>query len=437
MSDERVRVLQMLEQGLITYEQSLALLNALGQTTASKASATEAEMTPVNEELDLDDEEDDDEMDSIEDEEDDQEDEEDEDEDECLGCHADSNFRLNTDQVVSDVRDSLDAAYQDVKQAMSHVSREMRQVGPQVSEEVRGAMQEVARDVGEAMRSVGEELHEALSDVQASGGWGFGWRNTYTFREEEKLSVADGVNIFDLTISTKNGNVKVAAGDTEVIKLQTVKKIQADNRHMAQETAEVAVVRSLEENGERLVLKLTVPEMVSGVAVSFDLLIPRRLIAEVNILSKNGGIYLEELNGSAQVESKNGGLSILGGNYRSIIADTKNGGAKLMAAVQDGSVITKNGSLRCLLKPQHSGRLNLESKNGSLVLEMPQDATQGYSVDASSVHGSVYVDLPDFRTSLSNRRHRQGQTADFEAKEKQLTIVANTKNGSVSVKALP
>lgn len=442
MSDERVRVLQMLEQGLITYEQSLALLNALGeQTPAPRASASEASAAQIAPE-DLEDDQmdavaaddrDDDDVDEDDDEEEDH-DEEDDDE-ECLNC-ADSGFRLNTDRVVSDVRESLDAAYQDVKQAMSHVSREMRHVGPQVSGEVRDAMQEVARDVGEAMRSVGEELRDALSEVQVSGGWGFGWRNTYTFRDEEELAVSESAHILDLTISTKNGNVKVAAGDTDVIKLHVLKKVQADNKQMAQEIAETAVVRTLEENGDRLKLQLMVPDIVSGVAVSFDLLVPKRLIAEANILSKNGGIYLEELNGSAQVESKNGELRILGGHYRSLTAETKNGSAKLMATVQDGSLITKNGSLRCLLKPAQRGRLRLESKNGSVVLEVPQDATQGYSVDASSLHGSVNIDLPDFQATLSDRKHRQGQTADFESKEKQLTIVADTKNGSVSIRAL-
>ncbi len=441
MSDERVRVLQMLEQGLITYEQSLALLNALGgQAPAPKGAGAAAQDNSSEDDLVLDDREVDD-LDTLEDDEEDHEDEaeehEDDEDDECMDCGSNSSFRLNTDQVVADVRGSLDSAYQDVKQAMSHVSREMRHVGPQVSGEVRDAMQEVARDVGEAMRSVGEELREALAEVQSSGGWGFGWRNTYTFRDEEELAVTEGVNIFDLTISTKNGNVKVAAADTEVIKLQVVKKIQADNKQMAQETADTAVVRTLEESGERLVLKLTVPDIVSGVAVSFDLRIPKRLVAEVNILSKNGGIYLEELSGSAQVESKNGELRILGGNYRSLIAETKNGSAKLMATVQDGSIVTKNGSVRCLLKPANRGQLNLESKNGSVVLEVPQDADQGYSVDASSVHGSVNIDLPDFRVSLSDRKHRQGQTADFAAKEKQLAIAANTKNGSVTIKALP
>jgi len=50
MSDERVRVLQMLEQGLITYEQSLALLSALGgQAPAPKDSGAEAKSASLEE----------------------------------------------------------------------------------------------------------------------------------------------------------------------------------------------------------------------------------------------------------------------------------------------------------------------------------------------------------------------------------------------------
>jgi DUF4097 and DUF4098 domain-containing protein YvlB len=184
-----------------------------------------------------------------------------------------------------------------------------------------------------------------------------------------------------------------------------------------------------------LLLQLTVPEDLVGAAISFQLSIPRRLVAQLNLLTKNGDILLQDITGSAAVESKNGELRISGGAYQSLRAESKNGSIKLITRIENAVVNTKNGSIRCLLKPQGQGQLHAESKNGSIEIEVPNHIEQGYAVDAYTVHGVAVVEMPTFAAETSHRKHKKGQTEGFSQKERRLTITAESKNGSVTVKS--
>ncbi len=417
MSEERIHVLRMLEQGTITYEQALALLDALDGQMPVDAPELES---------------DDGDQGNCEQSAVDQDGAQGQ-EDERQRSDCEDEGRASDDP--PGLKESLDGAYAEVRRAMGQVSDELRGVVPQVAGEVSRALGEASREVNEAMHNVSEELRDALQDVTGSG-WRLGWCNLYRFNEEEELVPAAEVQAIALRLSTKNGRVQVAAGSSESIKLVIEKKIQADSREIAEEIAKGAVARQVEQEGERLLLQLTVPEELVGASISFHLIVPRRLASEVSVLTKNGDVLLQDIVGSAAIESKNGRLRVAGGEYQRLDAVSKNGGIKLSTRAKDVSANTKNGTISCLLKPQGRGQLQAESKNGSIVIEVPSCSEQGYAVDASTVHGTTAVELPAFLAERSDRKHKIGQTEAFATKERQLTIRAETKNGSVTVKAL-
>lgn len=451
MTEERMRILRLLEQGVITYEQSLALLQALGDeparsdsrsgglgsdgaATGNERLADHGQVTARYEAADDDDDDDDDE-----DEDEDQEDEDQEDEDDEDGDEDDYDFGQDASEPLSSLRDSLGDAGQQVRSAMREVSRELHGVSGEVAGELRKAMREVRQEVGEAMRGVGSDIREAIGEASDGEGWNllpglFGMH--YTFHESEEIPVEASVQQLRLVIGTKNGSIRVLAGDVAGLQVRTVKRIQAESKRVAAEIAQTAVQRTLEQGDDLLTLTLVVPEEVRGAAISFEVTVPRQLAANLHLWSKNGSIQLEDQHGTADIESKNGALRITGGSYDLVKAIAKNGSVHLLSAVESASLESKNGSVRCLVKPQGKGRLNAHSYNGSVTIELPDATDIGYRLEAETVHGSVHAHLTGFVANESGKRRLLGQTEDFDQRAKQLDIRASTKNGSVNVRAL-
>jgi hypothetical protein len=425
MSEERLRILRMLEQGIVTYQQALELLQALGDDQPLSALSDRLASGEDEEHNDHDARDDDEEDD---DEEDDDEEDEHEDEDE------------EDDNDYDELRASMHDAYAGIRSAMRDVSREMRGVHGEVAGELKEAVRGVADEVRDAMSTVGSELRGSLSEVQQSGGWEFGGLfgllNTHTFREEQSLTLPEQASSLHLQIKTKNGNINLIASDTEQVQVKTVKKIQANSAAEARQLAEQAVEQTWEPTADGMLLSLVVPVEMRGCSVSFDLEIPRKLLCQAILGSKNGNIKLDDLRGLVELKSKNGNLQITGGSYEQIKACSKNGNIRLLAACTNAAAETKNGSIRCLLKPEGKGNLALSSYNGSVTLELPNQADVGYSLEATTVHGRVQVSLEDFLPKQQERRRLVGQTADFEQQPKHFQITVGAKNGSVRVKGL-
>lgn len=421
MSEEKLRVLRMLEQGIITYAQSLELLAALGD----KEAPAEVPGIPVT--LRQAKEDAPDRTADVETSEDDEDD---------LG---DANNADHTDDFPG-LGETWNGALETVRQTMREVSQGLQGVRGEVSGDLKETMRGVSMEIGAAMKTVGTELRGAFEEVKSSEGWNllpgiFGSHN-YTFREAEEIALSPSTTSLQLLVDTKNGHIRVIAGETETIKLQVVKKIQAESEPEARAVAEAAIHRTVEQKEAQLFLSLVVPEEVRGAAISFDLLIPKRLRCVVQARSKNGSLHLEEITGSADLESKNGGLRVVGGVYQDVKAYAKNGSVALLTSVENATVETKNGSIRCLIKPQSMGVLRASSYNGSILLEFPEANDQGYSVDAATVHGSVQVSLAEFQAGEISRQRVVGQTNGFSQKSRQLVIAASTKNGGITVKKL-
>ncbi len=384
MSEEKMQVLKMLEQGKITHEEALSLLKALNEgpdisVKQQPPSESKAEIAKA--------------MSSI-----------------------STEVRDGLNEGLAELRSSLQDAFGDV----------------------RSAMQEVSGELGEAMEEVRSELSEAMNEIPKNFS-GVDWFTglfglampEHKFEDEETLEVAGNTENLDLTVDTKNGYIRLTPAEDDSIHLTVLKKIRAESKEKASEIAEQCVIKELTSEGTKLKLKLSVDQELQG-AVSFLLAIPARLMVGLALFTKNGSVDLTDISGSGIIESKNGRLQVKGGKFDALRAVTKNGSVILATEAEDLIAETKNGAVRCSLQPGFSGRYFMESKNGSIqVVTIPSAAS--YRVDAATTHGVARVTLREFTPEQQSKHGVTGQSAGYEGAQVKVDLKLVTKNGSVTV----
>jgi DUF4097 and DUF4098 domain-containing protein YvlB len=114
-------------------------------------------------------------------------------------------------------------------------------------------------------------------------------------------------------------------------------------------------------------------------------------VGEVDVLTSNGRIELEEVTGSVSAETSNGriiGRDLSGGGVR---VSTSNGAIELeLGEPQDVEARTSNGAIR-LEVPHESYRVSTETSNGDTDLEVQNDADGRFSLDLRTSNGSITV----------------------------------------------
>lgn len=120
----------------------------------------------------------------------------------------------------------------------------------------------------------------------------------------------------------------------------------------------------------------------------------------------------------------------------SIRQKTGNGSIKGSFLAKEMECISTNGSIKIsLLTVLPESNLNLKTINGSVRCHLPRTSDYGVGVDVSTGVGRANVDVGnmqlDIKKSGSNRI--TGFTEDFNEKAKQLKIEARTSSGSISI----
>lgn len=385
MSEEKMQVLKMLEQGHITHEEALSLLKALNEGVATNA---DRKISP--------------------------------------GAREEIGRALS--DVRAEVRDGLNEGLADLRNTLGEAFGDVRE-----------AMHDVSAELGEAMEEARGELSEAMKDIPRTFS-GFDWLSglfsggtwpEYSFSSEETLDISSEVKQLNLCVETKNGYIHLGPSEDDRAHLYVLKKIRSESREKAAEIAEKCVLMEASTEGAEMKLQLSVEPELQG-AISFRLAIPTRLTVGLKLYTKNGSVELSDISGSGSIESKNGRLQVTGGVFDALRAATKNGSISLDTDVSDLNAETKNGAVKCRLQPGRSSKYALESKNGSILVETGTSGAS-YRVDASTTHGIAKVTLRDFVPQHQSRHILIGQTSDYEQSSVQIELKLVTKNGSVSV----
>lgn len=399
MSEEKTQVLRLLEQGIISYEEALTLLQALGGTAEGERPTQESKGRLQADELACDCGED--EEDAYDDHEDEEEDEdEDEEEDEY------------------------------------HHRRQRVSLGEDVGSEIREALQEAGREVNSALNEVGEELRNLGRTIDLPGllqGIFSGVASQYqSWHETKEISVDGSIERLALTIANKNGNLRVLATEGRSITSRLRVRVQADDEAEARELAEAYIKAQQTVDGDQLQLTWRVTEQFVG-SVSFEILIPRRLLVLLDLSSKNGSVTVEDGQVSGKITTKNGSVAVDNMAADELDIETKNGGINVRASVGVLTATTKNGSVRCSLEPVRDGRISLAATNGSVQAELACGDEIGYEVDAHTRSGRVAAELPGLVLATKEKGYISGSTGNWEHARIKTQLTALSKNGNVDL----
>lgn len=363
MSEEKIQVLKMLEQGRINYEEALALLKALGGESVPPTAAPPA---PVSPEV-------------------------------AVNSHS----------------------------LLQELGEELREIGEEIASEVQDALQEA-----------GSAISQGMGDGQALSGWLQGllgnWGQYCTWQEQREIAVDSHIENLSLYISNKNGNLRLVGTDDEHISVQLHVKVQADSEEDARQLVERYLQEQQEQEEGQLQLGWQVGEEIRG-SISFEIGIPRRLMAYLDLTSKNGSILIEELKAAGRAITKNGSIKVMGQAHDDWEIETKNGSITIAAEVGTLTAMSKNGSIRCVLDPIRDGTISLTTTNGSVRTEVVTGEDRGYELDLQTRSGRASADLPALAPTVEERQCFKGTTDNWEQAAIKTKVVAASRHGSVSV----
>ena len=251
------------------------------------------------------------------------------------------------------------------------------------------------------------------------GDWGDSNRFKEDFHESHPLKAGGKV-----TLESSNGGIDVIGWDQETIDISGTKHASTEQVLKAVKidivvSPDVVRIRAIPPTGHR-----------ANWGAKFVLRVPRRVELE-RIASSNGGIRVEDLEGSARLRTSNGGVKIarLRGPVEvetsnagvevtehdgSLIARTSNGGIRADNVRGLFEATTSNGSINArLTDPQPGKPIKLDSSNGSITLTM--DAIRDNDVRITTSNSSITLRMPaQARGLLKANTSNSNITTDFD-----------------------
>jgi hypothetical protein len=237
-------------------------------------------------------------------------------------------------------------------------------------------------------------------DRDCNDGWG---DRRASFCEVREDSIG-GANPIDVDASP-NGGIVVRGWDRGDVLVRSKVRARADTDADARRLASGVRIDTL---GGRV--RADGPASTSGDenwSVSFELSVPRAAMLTLN--TKNGGITIENFDGTAKFHAVNGGVTI----------NNVNG---------DVRGETLNGGLTIDLQGDHwdGAGLDVETHNGGVKLTVPSNYSA--ELETGTVNGGLRIDFP---VTVSGRLSRQLTTTLGAGGRR---IRAMTTNGGVTVR---
>lgn len=274
-----------------------------------------------------------------------------------------------------------------------------------------------------------------------------------------------------------NGPVKVSGWDKNEYSIELMIEAGGYTEEEARANLEALKVEfkdEVQEDKQRLALGFDYPHLHRmPYRIETEVRLPKSILVDLDIGSKNGGISIKDLKGGTLVsETKNGGITLSNLPYRTVQCATSNGRLDLRKVdcesaeirtsngritldevsaetlegkttngeiegtlkSRDSRLKTSNGHIGLSLPCEESGKYYLSTSNGSIRLEVPDSPRVGYDLDLSTSMSTVRVDLDDLEYSRHRRTRKTARTAGFDDRETQVVIDAHTSMGGIRVK---
>ncbi|HEX2947386.1 MAG TPA: DUF4097 family beta strand repeat-containing protein [Clostridia bacterium] len=305
------------------------------------------------------------------------------------------------------------------------------------------------KDVTNVAMGVADKVVDFVGSVVDTGTFNF-FGSCVLVEKTYEAAATEGVS---LELQAANGQITVKKHDENRILIKA--KIRTP-----QENAETALSFS-NENGT-VSLKLAKPDTFN-LSVAYEVFVPAVKLNRLVLETKNSKIYVEDTV-SAEFTSvtKNGGIDLTGVTGDKIFVDTKNGkvdinyliGKEISINTRNASievknlkagkteVITQNGKILVenvqSLDGADTADLVLKTKNADIKANMNDSEEKGYRVNAQTTNGGINLLIPNllYRNASGNEgfsKKAEAETENYSNATQKVNIYAETQNGYIEV----
>ncbi len=308
--------------------------------------------------------------------------------------------------------------------------------------------EKVGKNVANVTFGAVDKLIDYVGSVVDTGSFNF----FGAYPTVEKVFEADVIDGTDLVLEAVNGSIVVKKHQENKIFIRTKVKTPQSNPDnlILYETAPGSVM-----------LKLVNAEYSS---VSHEVFLPAVTFGKIRLSTRNSRIYVEDTK-SAEFESitKNAAIELMGVTSDKIFIDTKNAKVSLnYVSGKDVNINTGNSFIeiknikaallkamtvngKILVESVHSPEdgsttivLDLRTKNGDIKINMNDTDSRGYKLKAQTSNGGINLLIPGLKYSAPVRqtvtgRYVEAATEDYDTNPQKVDIYAETQNGYVEV----
>ncbi|TRO47179.1 hypothetical protein E2P65_04755 [Candidatus Bathyarchaeota archaeon] len=235
-----------------------------------------------------------------------------------------------------------------------------------------------------------------------------------------------------------NGGVEVSTWDRDEYQFTALIRAKGASDEDAQSNLE-ALELDLDEStvlGKRkLVLRHNIsPMRTTYYSISLEVKLPADAVIDLNLDSSNGGFTLLDMScGEIELDTSNGGVTFYDVTADTVLVDTSNGWVRGDLDAADVNVDTSNGGIQLTLPSTRSGRYVLDTSNGPIYLDLSASPEVGYDQKLSTSNGGISIDLPDMVYSLNRDTRKEARTDGFAMKAVEIAIDASTSNGGMDI----
>ena len=226
---------------------------------------------------------------------------------------------------------------------------------------------------------------------------------------------------------THNGSIKVHGQDTSECIITATVTGRASSDEKAEEIVEQTKLR-IDQSESGLVFVVNRPLNLNNcsVSVSLEVTLPKEI--NLDLISHNGKIEIENITGNTNAATHNGKVSVTNVSGM-IVLKSHNGKVEAKDISGDIDLLSHNGKVEAEFSQaaEPDSEIKMVTHNGSIDLTTPQNYSG--KVDVSTHNGSINTDLPITVLGTFSKNKLVGTIGDGQGYMK-----LETYNGSIKIK---
>lgn len=430
MTDERIMVLKLIEEGKISADEGLMLLEALGGDSKEKSYVKDeaydyresiSRLTGEIKEAVL--------------------------QSSQSAKEATREARLAAKEAAKEAKAKARSAAIEAKLHAKDAEREAKREAKERQRQIREEAEEAAEKIKSrildtewedtllnTLDGVGNLVTSVLSGVEKAIGFNF-YDNTYSFEEviEGNFSESEDNSGEFIHVQTANGRIEVYGWEEDKFRLVLTKKIKAGSEEEAQAKIDNRVTVSHSDAG-LIVDAKSLKGINAGMSV--ELWLPRDKVFDFTFDTGNGRITMEDLNAEGiEARTSNGRIVLVGVTAKAAHLRSSNGSIRCDGGIPLLTAYTSNGSINLATSEEDVNAYELSTTNGAVRVMVDDCDDLAHDFDLSTSFGKIRVNLPEAVGGYQqNVKYRLLDTTEnLTTYPKRLRLAAATSNGNITV----